>query len=363
MRAVFDLDDTISIHKNRDYPNATPIIPVIEKIRKMKADGWEIIIYSARGQVSCKGNIDLIEERNRPVVEKWLQEHAVPFDGLIFGKPIADLYVDDKGMGLQEFIDSPFEYLNGGGSGGNVYRFGNIVKKSFNSPFDTEQYKRWEEDKQGCCLSPKVHSYLYDSVYMDYIEGERLSECATKREIEQLIEITERFRSRKTSDKFSIAPQIEILMKNESEDEEMNRIIRVCKTVIEKQEMEIAKNQSFSHGDMILSNAIKAEDGIYLIDSRYIKDSSSYLFDLAKLRMSLSGYEYLFKISAEDKRHLRQDFDGYLKDRGILSLVVALNLMYVCRLYRYKASKDRSIVKKMAKEILHEHEELFGKKW
>ena len=362
MRAVFDLDDTISIHKNRDYPNAKPIIPVIEKIRKMKRDGWEIIIYSARGQVSCKGDINLIEKRNRPVVEKWLKEHDVPYDGLIFGKPIADLYVDDKGMGLQEFIDSPFEYLNGGGSGGNVYRFGNIVKKSFNSTSDTERYKQWEKDKQDCCLSPKVHSYLYDSVYMDYIEGKRLSEYATKVEINQLVEIAERFKQKKVSDKFSIDPQIDILMKNISEDKEMNRIIIMCRTFLKMQEIEIAKNQSFSHGDMILSNAIKAVDGIYLIDSRYIRDSSSYLFDLAKLRMSLSGYEYLFKLSTEDKRHLKKDFDDYLKDRGILPLVVVLNLMYVCRLYRYKTDGEKKTVKQMAKEILREHEELFGKK-
>lgn len=31
MRAVFDLDDTISVHNNRDYANATPIMPVVKK--------------------------------------------------------------------------------------------------------------------------------------------------------------------------------------------------------------------------------------------------------------------------------------------------------------------------------------------
>ena len=69
----------------------------------MKDDGWEIVIYSARGQVSCKGDLKEIERKNRPVVEEWLKRHNVPCDELVFGKPIGDIYIDDKGMSLDDF--------------------------------------------------------------------------------------------------------------------------------------------------------------------------------------------------------------------------------------------------------------------
>lgn len=61
-------------------------------------------LFTARGQVSCNGDLDLIHERVRPILVEWLERHAVEYDELIFGKPYADLYVDDKGMTPEEFL-------------------------------------------------------------------------------------------------------------------------------------------------------------------------------------------------------------------------------------------------------------------
>ena len=42
MTLVFDIDDTISIHKNRDYKNAIPIQPVIDKLNRLHDEGLYI---------------------------------------------------------------------------------------------------------------------------------------------------------------------------------------------------------------------------------------------------------------------------------------------------------------------------------
>ena len=105
---IFDVDCTILIAKNRDYVNAKPIEPMIKKINKLHSFGWTIILYTARGQLSKNGNMRLIEEQNRPVLEDWLQRHNVSYDYLIFYKPYGAYYIDDKALTPWQFLRTKF---------------------------------------------------------------------------------------------------------------------------------------------------------------------------------------------------------------------------------------------------------------
>jgi len=106
---VIDVDDTISITKNRDYENAKPIVKIINKINKLHDKGWHITLFSARGQLSKKGDIKLIETINRPVLENWLKKNNVKYDKLLFNKPYAVFYIDDKAMTPELFLKTPFK--------------------------------------------------------------------------------------------------------------------------------------------------------------------------------------------------------------------------------------------------------------
>jgi len=95
---VFDLDGTICTQeKMGTYQDALPIEKIVEKIRVLWCLGDYIIIFTARGMNTFSGNILAIERNMRPITEKWLRDHDVPYHELIFGKPAADVYVDDKG--------------------------------------------------------------------------------------------------------------------------------------------------------------------------------------------------------------------------------------------------------------------------
>ncbi len=359
MRIVFDLDDTISAHRNRDYENAAPITATIEKMRDLKKDGCEIVIYTSRGQVSCKGDLALIEERNREQILRWLKKHDVPCDELIFGKPIADLYVDDKAMSVEQFQRETFGFLHGGGSNKPIYRIGNMVKKTLGSASDTADFREWVEDNNGSCKFPRVISYLYDAVYMEFIEGTSLVECFTSEDLQEIIKTLDGFSTMKKPS-FDIGPQIEVLLKNRSDDFEINEMINMCAQFIERNKDVLNDHASYSHGDAILSNIIKGRDGeLYFIDPRYFKESSSFLLDFGKLRNSLSGYELNFGISDTDNTKHLADLDSYLKTRGIYDIVVGLHLMYVLRLYRYKDEAGKRKVKNIAKGIIEAHGELF----
>ena len=101
---VVDLDDTICYTKNRDFNNSIPNKEVIDKINKLYNKGWKIIIFTARGGKSCK-TLEEKEAKYRDVTERWLKKNNVKYNELMFGKPNADYYVDDKNISIDEFIN------------------------------------------------------------------------------------------------------------------------------------------------------------------------------------------------------------------------------------------------------------------
>lgn len=102
---MVDVDDTLCFAEGRDYENARPNQPLIAKLAAMRRDGWKVILFTARGQISCQGDLPLILRTVKPILVEWLERHGVQYDDLLFGKPYADLYIDDKGMTPEDFLE------------------------------------------------------------------------------------------------------------------------------------------------------------------------------------------------------------------------------------------------------------------
>lgn len=105
-RLILDLDDTICTTVDGDYRNAKPNLEVIEKIRRYKKEGFDIVISTSRNVRTYKGNIGLINANTLPIIIEWLAFHDVPYDELYIGKPWCGhegFYVDDKAVRPSEF--------------------------------------------------------------------------------------------------------------------------------------------------------------------------------------------------------------------------------------------------------------------
>ena len=76
-RIVCDIDDTISFCDNRDWKNAKPNLPVIQKLKSMYNDGGRYI-FTLREGVVCKKSKDA-EEKYGDTITKWMQIHKVPY--------------------------------------------------------------------------------------------------------------------------------------------------------------------------------------------------------------------------------------------------------------------------------------------
>lgn len=342
---VFDIDDTISIHKNRDYKNAIPIQPVIDKLNRLYDEGYYIKLFTGRGQLSCNGNLDLIIERNKDILETWLKEHNVKYHELIFGKPLGDWYIDDKGLSVEDFLKADFVQLKGG-SNSSIYReFNKVIKIANNSK---AQYDWYLVAKKYNFNIPTIYSCVGDTLYMSFVDGTMLAHNCSKNHINRLIKLCYQFKEIECIDNIradNLDKYCDNLIKHLDSEE--------TKFVIEKlreQEFLLLDRQSFYHGDLTLSNIIlDREDTLVLIDPNYKTDYCSYLLDLAKIRQSLHDYEYIFGFSKNKNSIYLSDFDEALKDD--LYLVKLLELTHWIRMYDYKSEEDRVKVLKMINKL------------
>lgn len=91
---IFDIDGTICTQEE-DYAQAQPIQEVIDKLNEKYKAGYEIILFTARG---TQTGIDWTE-----VTTNQLNEWGVHYHTLMFGKPAGLLYIDDKGINVNNW--------------------------------------------------------------------------------------------------------------------------------------------------------------------------------------------------------------------------------------------------------------------
>ena len=107
-RLVFDLDGTLTQDdKAVGYGERRPNQAVVEKLRAYRAQGFEIVICSARNMQTYAGQLGKINANTLPVILDWLARHEIPFDELHVGKPWCGeegFYVDDKAVRPSEFL-------------------------------------------------------------------------------------------------------------------------------------------------------------------------------------------------------------------------------------------------------------------
>ena len=54
---------------------------------------------------TCNNNLGMILAKQGKTLFDWLDKHEIPYDEVWFGKPLADLYIDDKGYRFDNWND------------------------------------------------------------------------------------------------------------------------------------------------------------------------------------------------------------------------------------------------------------------
>ncbi len=90
-----DIDGVLCDDMLGDYEHSTPDFNVIKKVNKLYDSGHIIKIFTGRGSAT---GIDW-KEFTIDQLKKW----GVKYHELIFGKPVADVFIDDKAINVKDW--------------------------------------------------------------------------------------------------------------------------------------------------------------------------------------------------------------------------------------------------------------------
>lgn len=110
LRICIDLDGTICDirHDPLTYADVKPKAHAAEKISELRKLGHYIIINTARNMGSTGHNIGKVMKNVGKTTLEWLDKNGIEYDEIFFGKPNADITIDDRAIRFEswDFISS-----------------------------------------------------------------------------------------------------------------------------------------------------------------------------------------------------------------------------------------------------------------
>ena len=103
MKFVIDIDGVICT-ESEPVPERFPITEHIEHINELYDAGHEIVYFTSRGMRSQKDDQYKSDQKYRELTEFQLKQWGCKYHALFFGKPNADVYIDNKNEIMEDFF-------------------------------------------------------------------------------------------------------------------------------------------------------------------------------------------------------------------------------------------------------------------
>jgi capsule biosynthesis phosphatase len=319
-RICFDLDNTLVSYPKvkQDYSSVEPIQNNINFLKYLKSFGHTIIIYTARRMKTHGGNVGKCLCDIGKITFDTLTKFDIPFDEIYFGKPYADVYIDDLALNCYDNLEKELGYY-----------IDKIAPRDFNTLelSSIETYKKKSEDLSGEIYYYKNIPYEIKDlfpIFIDYdihnkwyvvekINGITLSslyvnELLTENTLIHVMNTIKRIQS-VTIDATTVPNNLNIYsnyaakLKNRYESYDYTQF-KNHKEIFESLFIELTSYEMSRngkcvviHGDTVMTNIlINNLNKIKIIDMRGklgndLTIYGDFLYDWAKLYQSLIGYD------------------------------------------------------------------------
>ena len=107
LRICFDIDNTLVTFPQieNDYSSVQPIHKMISLLQRLKQLGHYIILYTARRMKTYKGNVGQAIADVAKITFETLAQYNIQYDEIHFGKPYADMYIDDLAINAFDNVE------------------------------------------------------------------------------------------------------------------------------------------------------------------------------------------------------------------------------------------------------------------
>lgn len=111
MRFVVDIDGYLVTESSKDVSARHPLKSNVLRVNRLYDRGHTIILFTARGMNSCNNDQLAADEKYREITEAQLESIGVKYHSLMFGKPNADVYLDNKNGNIEDYDNSQSEIV------------------------------------------------------------------------------------------------------------------------------------------------------------------------------------------------------------------------------------------------------------
>ena len=373
LRVCFDIDNTLVSEPQMpgDYSSVEPITKNIEFLRFLKSQGHTIILQTARRMKTHGGNVGKLVAEVGKITFDTLEKFNIPYDEIYFGKPYADMYIDDKAIdcyGDLEKLMGVYQNDFIARDHNTVIEHDQIVKKSSNiSSIEGELYWYLHMPKGVEHLFPKLFHFEQEndkiSLEIEKIEGLTLSKMLTigsirDSHLEELVcnlktihdtclenenvDICQNY-VKKLDLRFS---QIE----DKSDTLEVRNLYNSIRCFLLSYESSGKIARSNIHGDPVFTNVIVDKNNrMKFIDMRgkqgnVLTITGDKNYDLAKVYQSLVGYDFLIRSMSLDARRLADLQDKFFTLHDVSPFIInglTASLLFTCIPLQPKSIRGR----------------------
>lgn len=340
MRICFDLDNTLVTFPKikNDYTSVEPIHQNINMLKYLKKMGHTIIIYTARRMKTTGGNIGKVMNNIGKITFDTLEKFKIEYDEIYFGKPHADIYIDDLALNCYDNIEKELGFymddiLSRDFNSIDKSMIDTIIKKSSNLSGEIFYYNNipneikdlfpilidYDTDNQWYIIE-KIKGISVTSLYLD--------ELLTTETLICIMNSLSRIHN------VNINNSIEINIYDNYSKKLINRYNSFDYSAFDNSEKIFnyinnkllyyeTKNygiKSVIHGDPVMTNVLINNFGkIKFIDMRgKIEDNNTIygdvMYDWAKLYQSLIGYDSILQnknVNINYKQDMLKTFEKY----------------------------------------------------
>lgn len=362
LRLCFDLDNTlVTFPKIKgDYTSVEPINENITFLRYLKSFNHTIIIYTARRMGTHGGNTGKLMKDIGKITFDTLEKFDIPYDEIYFGKPQADIYIDDLGLscfdnlekelGFYQDIVLPREFnvlekntietirKTSKDLSGEIHYYSNIpkqIKDMFPVMIDSDPLNKWY-------IMEKIHGNTLTSFYLsELLSEDMLIHVINSIKRIQTTEIID-FNTDNT-DNIDIYENYCNKLKERYTQYDYSQFSNSTNTynkIYSKLDEYEKKNMGIKtiiHGDPVMTNILINKYGkIKFIDMRgkignKLSIYGDFMYDWAKLYQSLIGYDSILQDKTIDigyKNKLINIFESKFIEN--YSEVYLIYLKYIC---------------------------------
>ena len=348
IRICFDIDNTILKYrkKNQSYKDINEIDKITYLLKELKKHGHTIILYTARGMKTNNSNLGSTMKYNAMDTFEVLEKYNIEYDEIYFGKPHADIYIDDKAFNpyfnlydsigfyniLEEYNDKKTT-SNSTNKFNLITKKGNtIIKKGPASSMIGEIffYKSIQNMEIKRLFPEYIRSYVNENqaeLILEYVQGFTLyellkDELLTKEHLLLLLNKLDELHYSKgnidiTKDdiynNYMGKLKKRILNKNDYPFENTNNIVEHIDIHLQKYLFnETIKPCSVVHGDPWFSNTLlRIDNKIIFLDMKgdingKLTLNGDALTDFGKIFQSLLGFDLLINNTYVDESYMNE---------------------------------------------------------